>query len=135
MVLREKPSPALPTYKLECVCCSQIQYNRVHTKFRICEASRAQDLLDAANFLMDDVFTRISDLKTVQHIFGADLHYHNTCFNDYIRKYKMARNKDGDSPVQETSSKRKYFAKYVDLIRNIIRSGRGITISDMRYHQ
>ena len=60
-------------------------YLREEAEQDICEKSRAQNLIDAAILLKDEVYTRISDLKTVQDIFSADLRHHN------IQPYSVAK--------------------------------------------
>lgn len=66
---------------MKCVCCGKVQNNGISEKFRISEPRRAEKLLEAARYHMDEVYTRICDLKTIEHVFGADLYYHNHCSN------------------------------------------------------
>ena len=51
MTSREPQSSNVPSYKLKCVICSQVQKNKRSEKFRICESSEADDLRKIATFL------------------------------------------------------------------------------------
>ena len=129
---REKPSSFVPVQKQTCVICGKKQEKNEVRKYRICEKPRAQNLIDAAILLKDEVYTRISYLKTVQEIFSADLRYHRDCFNKYLHKYNYARNPRGTENIEQEKSKRHYFNKYVQFLENIIEQGRGITLSEVR---
>ena len=72
---------------------------------RICESSSAELFREAASFFLDDVYTRISDLETNAQMFGADL-------------------------VRVT--KKKIFERYINFIRDVIESGSGISLNDIR---
>ena len=72
---------------------------------RICESSSAELFREAASFFLDDVNTRISDLETNAQMFGADL-------------------------VRVT--KKKIFERYINFIRDVIESGSGISLNDIR---
>ena len=127
---REKPSSFVPVRKQTCVICGKKQETNEVRKYCICEKPSAQNLIDAAILLKDEVYTRISDLKTVQDIFSADLRYHS--FNKYLHKYNYARNPRGTENIEQEKSKRHYFNKYVQFLENIIEQGRGITLSEVR---
>ena len=81
---------------------------------------------------MDDVYTRISDLNSAERIFGADIYYHNFCYNQYIRKYNMTKKTPDESSSRQYLSKRRFFDKYVDFIRTVIEQGKGISLSEIR---
>ena len=51
----------------------KIQNNGILEKFRICEPSRASKFLKAANYLQDEVFTKIADSEEERRVFAADL--------------------------------------------------------------
>ena len=72
---------------------------------RICESFSAELSGEAASFFLDDVYTRISDLETNAQMFGADL-------------------------VRVT--KKKIFERYINFIRDVIESGSGISLNDIR---
>ena len=50
--------------------------------------------MEAAQFLMDDVYARRCDLEGSNGIFAADLLYHRNCFPGYIFKYNTAKKKN-----------------------------------------
>ena len=72
---------------------------------RICESSSAELFREAGSFFLDDVYTCISDLETNAQMFGADL-------------------------VRVT--KKKILERYIDFIRDVIESGSGISLNDIR---
>ena len=52
--------------------------------YRISEKGRAQSLREAAKFLGDEVYTRISDLDSDKRIFSADIYYpKNALYSTY----------------------------------------------------
>ena len=57
---------------LTCMFCRKKEHNGTNEKYRICTEGRATDLQKAATDLMDEVYTRICDLKTNANIFSAD---------------------------------------------------------------
>ena len=85
---------------------------------------------EAASFFLDDVYTRISDLKSNAQMFGADLVYHHTCLSAYIQKYKRAISVKESGPIRFT--KKKIFECYINFIRDVIESGSGISLNDIR---
>ena len=52
----------------------KIQNNGILEKLRICEPSCAIKFLKAANYLQDEVFTKIADLEEELCVFDADLY-------------------------------------------------------------
>ena len=83
---REQPSQNTIVYRLKCVICDKVQDGGVSQKYRISERGRAENFLEAALLLKDDVYIRIADLDTIEKIFGADLYYHGKCLNKYLKK-------------------------------------------------
>ena len=77
---------------------------------------------------MDD--TRICDLKTVLQVFAADLHYHRACFPEYRNKYMQSCCAQQD--VARIPGKRQVFQKYASLIEDVISTGKGLSLSDIR---
>ena len=61
------------------------------TKYRINEKGRAQSLRDTAKFLRDEVYTRISDLDSDEHMFSADIYYRQKCFAQYLQNYQLLK--------------------------------------------
>ena len=70
---REQPSQNTYPYRLKCVIYDKVQDKGISTKYRVSEKSRAKNLMEAAFFLQDDVYMKISDLDTPQKVFGADV--------------------------------------------------------------
>ena len=60
--------------KQKCIMYGKIQNNGILEKFRICESSCAIKFLKAANYLQDEVFTKIADLEEERCVFDADLY-------------------------------------------------------------
>ena len=55
---REQPSQNIYTYRLKCVICDKVQNKVISTKYRVSEKSRAENLIEAAFFLQDDVIRK-----------------------------------------------------------------------------
>ena len=131
---RSDPSPSTSTYHLKRFICGQFANKGDRQKCRVSEGPQTEKLMEAATFLMDDVYTRICDLDDPNSIFAADLFYHGNYFPDYIFKYKTAK-KESQNPMkgeEKVRGKRLVFKNYVDLITNILNKDRGISISDIR---
>ena len=132
-VPRSDASPSTSAYHLKCFVCGQIANKGDRQKYRVSEGPRTQKLLEAAKYLMDDVYTRICDLEDPDSIFAADLFYHKNCFPNYIAKYNTAKAESENPKSKETvKGKRETFKTYVELITKILNQGRGIAISDVR---
>ena len=90
-------------------------------KYRVSEDPRTQKLLEAAKYLMDDVYTRISALEDPDSVFAADLFYHKNCFPNYIAKYNTAKAESENPKSKETvKGNRETFKTYVELITKIL---------------
>ena len=63
-------------------------------------------------------------------MFGADLVYHHACLSAYIQKYKRAISVKESGPIRFT--KKKIFECYINFIRDVIESGSGISLNDIR---
>ena len=100
--------------------CGNFQHNGTKEKTQICESSSAELFREAASFFLDDVYTRISDLKSNAQMFGADLVYHHTCLSAYIQKYKRAISAKERDPITVTKN---IFERYMNFIRDFIESG------------
>ena len=100
--------------------CGNFQHNGIKEKMQICESSSAELFREAASFFLDDVYTRISDLKSNAQMFGADLVYHHTCLSAYIQKYKRAISAKERDPIRVTKN---IFERYMNFIRDFIESG------------
>ena len=77
--------------------------------------------MEAAQFLMDDVYARRCDLEGSNGIFAADLLYHRNSYPGYIFKYNTAK-KESRNPIKDKETvkgKRLVFKNYVDQITNI----------------
>ena len=75
---RSEPSQNVDSEKLICVICDKKTLNGTRKKYRISEDQWAINLRKALNILMDN--TCISDLETNEHMFNADIYYHNSSF-------------------------------------------------------
>ena len=128
---RSDPSPSGSSDNLKCVICGKIAKKGVRKKYRVSEKQRANDLRAAAECLMDDVYTRVCDLKTASSIFAADVYYHRACFPEYMNKYKQAQSTSQDT-IPPAPGKREIFKRYTGLIKDTIAKGRGLSLSDIR---
>ena len=63
-------------------------------------------------------------------MFGADPIYHHACLSAYIQKYKRAISVKESGPIRFT--KKKIFECYINFIRDVIESGSGISLNDIR---
>ena len=97
---------------------------------RICESSSAELFREAASFFLDGVYTRISDLESNAQMVGAGLVYHHACLSDYIHKYNWAISVKESDPIRVT--KKKIFECYINFIRDVMESGSGISLNDIR---
>ena len=97
---------------------------------RICESFSAELFGEAASFLLDDVYTRISDLESNAQMFGAGLYYHHVCLSACIQKQKRVISVKESGPIRVT--KKKTVERYINFIRNVIESGSGISLNDIR---
>ena len=88
---RPSPSQLMQTCKLKYVICGQVRYNKITEKYRISEKQRVDDLRNPAQLLQDDDYTRICDLTANDHIFSADIYYHNLCFQRYIQNFESSK--------------------------------------------
>lgn len=59
-------------------------------KYHISEKGQAEKFLKATLVLLDDVYTRTSDLQDTSAVSGADLYYHKECIRNYIRRGEAA---------------------------------------------
>ena len=107
-----------------------MQFNETKEKMQICESSSAELSREAASFFLVDVYTRISNLKSNTHMFGADLIYHHACLSAYIqnirRLYQLRK------VVQLEFQRKNIFEHYINFIRDVIESGSGIYLNDIR---
>ena len=124
------PSPSTSAYHLKCFICGQFANKGDRQKYRNSEGPRTQKLLEAAKYLMNDLFTRICDLEGPNSIFAADLFYHKNCFPNYIAKYNTTKAESENQKTKETVIGKR--ETYVELITKILNQGRGIAISNIR---
>ena len=123
---REDPSQRTYAYKLKCVICGKIQENGNSTKYRISKKGRAQSLREAAKFLGDEVYTRISDLDSDERMFSADIYYHQKCFAQYLQNYQLLK-APPESKTKQGSTKRTVFSKYYEFIKDVLARGNGVS--------
>ena len=97
---------------------------------RICESFSAELFGEAASFFLDDVYTRISDLDSNAQMFRADLYYNHVCLSACIQKQKRAISVKESGLIRVT--KKKTVEGYINFIRNVIESGSGISLNDIR---
>ena len=126
--------PSLPDHRsnLRCAICGNFQSKGIKEKKRIAESSSAKCFREAAEFFMDDVYTRICDLENDENIYGADLLYHHSCLSSYIQKHKRALQAQEKGFHYLKKTKRHIFENYKEFIKEIIDSGSGISLSDIR---
>ena len=124
---RKQPSQNIYTYHLKCVICDKVQDKGISTKYRVSEKCRAENLIEAAFFLQDNVYTKISDLDTSQKVFGADVFYHDNC----LKQYELAKTPKTNQGT-DRSTKCHIFQKYISFIRATIEWGNGISLSEIR---
>ena len=74
--------------KKTCVICSQLKFKGDENLYRLCEEKRAKMFLSAIKLNLDDVYTRCSTYKTVEHIFGADIVSHKHCMKRNLLQYQ-----------------------------------------------
>ena len=86
---------------------------------RICESFSAELSGEAASFFLDDVYTRISDLES-----------NHVCLSACIQKQKRAISVKESGLIRVT--KKKTVEGYINFIRNVIESGSGISLNDIR---
>ena len=55
---------------------------------RICEEKRAELFLCAIKLNLDEVYTRCSTCKTLEHIFAADIVSQKNCMERYLLQYQ-----------------------------------------------
>lgn len=63
-------------------------------------------------------------------MFGTDLVYHHACLSAYIQKYKRAISVNKSGPIIIT--KKKIFERHINFIKDVIESGCGISLSNIR---
>ncbi|KAK7081284.1 hypothetical protein SK128_000278, partial [Halocaridina rubra] len=63
---RPKPSPESEIYQKKCAVCGFVKHKNSYEKYRISEANRARNFLEAAVSMQDDVYTRTCDLQDIQ---------------------------------------------------------------------
>ena len=137
---RNPPNISNPS-KATCIICGSVKEkaNRGgrHTKFRLCEARRAQDFIDATKLLNDDVRMRVADINTVSQAYAADLYCHNNCMKRYLYKYTKAQSANNSAaPSTHTRSqkttKRDLFQKAAERIDTLIKEGYALSLSDIK---
>ena len=74
--------------KKPCVICSQPKFKGDENLYRLCEEKRAKMFLCAIKLNLDDVYTRCSTYKTVEHIFAVDIVSHKNCMKRYLLQYQ-----------------------------------------------
>ena len=97
----------------------------------MCESPRAQKFLNATLYLQDEVYTRVAGLENERSVLGIDLFYHKLCLESYLQKYMWAT--AATKGPKTSSGKSSLFQCEVDVIRNLLRRGIGIPLSDIRY--
>ena len=117
------------TQKQKCIICEKTQHGNTRDKCRISETPRANAFLAAAMYFQDDIYTRVADLENDKSVFGADLHYHRACLQNYINKYERALD-EGKPP--RISLKRQSFREELEAIKDLLDRGVGLPISDIR---
>ena len=129
---RNPPSQPDHRSNLRCVICGNFQNKGIKEKKRIAESSFAKCFREAGEFFMDDVYTRICDLENDENMYGADSLYHHSCLSSYIQKHKRALQAQEKGSHYLKTTKRHIFENYKEFIKEIINSGSGISLSDIR---
>ena len=65
-------------------------------------------------------------------MYGADLLYHHSCLSSYIQKHKRASQAQEKGSHYLKTTKRHIFESYKEFIKEIIDSGSGISLPDIR---
>ena len=112
--------------------CGNFQNKDIKEKKRIAESLSAKCFRETAEYFMDDVYTRICDLENDENMYGADLLYHHSCLSSYIQKHKRALQAQEKGSHYLKTTKRHIFENYKEFIKEIIDSGSGISLSDIR---
>ena len=85
---------------------------------------------------MDEVSIRIADLDSVPKIYPAHSYCHNSCYSNYIQKWKaetkISDDKDA-TPSDESFSENKQdiFKCQVKFMRSLIQESRRLSLSDV----
>ena len=58
------------------------------------EKPKAANLRKTAEYLMNEVYTRIAELARPEQILAADLQNHSACFSECMHKWKVANQKE-----------------------------------------
>ena len=67
-------TPAYSTScKMKCFCCGKVPSHGITKKFCVKQRVTAKDMMKTNRFFKDEVYTRISDLDTVEKLLAADL--------------------------------------------------------------
>ena len=83
---RDAPSRVLHIQKQKFIICCKTQVGGIGGKHRICESPRVKQFLEATIHFQDELYTRVADLEAENHVFGADLYHHKTCFEGKLNK-------------------------------------------------
>ena len=132
---RSDPRPSISEANFKCVICSQFSKGRNRQKFQLREKPKAVNLRKAAECLMDEVYTRITELVTPEQILAADLQIHLACFPDYMHKWKAASQKDITHPedyIVSLVSKRDIFKRHSQIIRTVLDQGKRLSLTEIR---
>ena len=74
--------------KKPCVISSHLKFKGDENLHRLCEEKWAKMFLFAVKLNLDDVYTRCSTYKTVEHIFATDIVSHKNCMKRYLLQYQ-----------------------------------------------
>ena len=74
--------------KKSCVICSLLKFKGDENLYGLCEEKRAKMFLCAIKLNLDDVYTKCSTYKTVEHILAADIVSHKNCMKRYLLQYQ-----------------------------------------------
>lgn len=108
----------------------QKKHGNTKEKYRICETNRATTFLAAALFFKDDVYVRTCDLEDESAVFGADLYYHKLCLEAYLQRFK--KQSQQSDVKQRTPSKGQAIEDIKPLLQDILDSGYGLTLNEIR---
>ena len=92
----------------------------------------AKSIYDAARYMMDQVYTRISDLDSVEKILSADLYHHHNCYKSYLRQHESLLKTSSTKNEEQSISQHDKFTKYIPFITAVVEKGHGISLSEIR---
>ena len=77
------------------------------------------------------MYTRISNLDSHEHMFSADIYYHQKWFAQYLQNYQLLK-ATPESKTKQGSTKRTVFSKYYEIIKDVLARGNGVSLPEIR---